>query len=187
MEQFTAAVSSVIRTTHSGDVGTQTIDIETSGSAKTKRCHPSDRAGALVITQNRTARRFIACAFLSPLSLLVTFAFATTSPDSSSQEKEKKPPALRWDPPQVDTPLRSISVTPPCSLPDVLKQSGQRALELVDHLQNFAAHEQIRYEQTDRTGISGISIAAQFDYVVDFGQRVAGLGPDFLPNHSRRL
>jgi hypothetical protein len=45
---------------------------------------------------------------------------------------------------KVDARVPSLSAMPPCSLPDVLKQSGQRAQELVDHLQNFIAHEQVR-------------------------------------------
>ena len=94
-------------------------------------------------------------------------------------------PALRWDPPRVDAPIVSLSTTPACSLPDVLNQAGQRAEELVDHLQNFIAHEQIRYDskfvpqssngfvgtETIRRGETsgGESLTAKFDYVVDFG------------------
>jgi hypothetical protein len=103
------------------------------------------------------------------------------------QEKEKKPHALRWDPPRVDAPIRSLSAMPPCALPDVLKMAGQRSEELVDHLQNFIAHEQIRYEQmaslsmVGPSAVSGIgqiqdqraemSFTGKFDYVVDFGEK----------------
>ena len=95
--------------------------------------------------------------------------------------------ALRWEPPRVDVLPPSLSATPPCSLPDVLKQAGQRAEELVDHLQNFIAHEQVRYEQTNSPVMLGMSvatgtqeirsqqtemsIAAKFDYIVDFGRK----------------
>jgi hypothetical protein len=119
--------------------------------------------------------------------LLATLAVAKSPPGSPFQEKPKRAPALRWDPPQVDAPIPSLSATPPCSLPDVLNQAGQRAEELVDHLQNFIAHEQVRYEQTDSPGMLGMSIAtgtqqigneetevsitAKFDYVVDFGEK----------------
>ncbi|MGB2627531.1 MAG: hypothetical protein WAK20_12150 [Candidatus Acidiferrum sp.] len=87
--------------------------------------------------------------------------------------------------------MPSLSPLPPCSLPDVLKQSGQRAQELVDHLQKFIAHEQIRYDQTERPGIARastvtgsqsvrseeteLSFGARFDYVVDFGERSESL------------
>jgi hypothetical protein len=133
------------------------------------------------------ASRFNVFSFLSAFGLLATLVAAGTAPSSSAQEKEKKVHALRWDPPRVDTPIPSISATPPCALPDVLKQAGQRAKELVDHLQNFIAHEQARYEETNSpvllgmsisTGIqqvgsgpSEMSITAKFDYIVDFGKK----------------
>lgn len=81
----------------------------------------------------------------------------------------QKTPALRWDPPKVDAPVPSLSSKPPCSLADVLKQAGARAEELIAHLQNFDAHEQIRYERTDEIGMPEEFADAKFDYVVDFG------------------
>ena len=80
-------------------------------------------------------------------------------------------PALDWDPPKVDAPVPSISAAQPCALPDVLKKAGQRADELINHLQNFDAQEQIRFEQTDSQGMTEKSMAAKFDYLVDFGEQ----------------
>jgi len=80
-------------------------------------------------------------------------------------------PALHWDPPQVDAPVPSLSEALPCALPNVLKQAGERAQELVDHLQNFDAHEQIRYEQNDSVGMPEMYWAANFAYLVDFGEQ----------------
>jgi hypothetical protein len=132
--------------------------------------------------RDRFSSRLIALAFLSVGGQLVTPA-GNTLTANSPQEKERKAPPLRWDPPHVDARLPLLS-TLPCSLPDVLNQAGQRAQELVDHLQNFIAHEQVRYEQTDRPdatesfGVTGtqqvhaeqteFSLSAKFDYVVDF-------------------
>jgi len=129
-----------------------------------------------LITSDRIASWFIVSVFLSLAGLPLARSAANTQSASSPEEKEKKAQALRWEPPQVDVRLLSLSATPPCSLPDVLKQAGQRAEELVSHLQKFIAHEQIRYEQTNRLGmgVSGIqqmSGAAKFDYVVDFGEK----------------
>ena len=124
-------------------------------------------------------------ALLSAAGLLSSIAVAKPPAAGPTQEKEEKVPALRWDPPRVDAPIVSLSTTPACSLPDVLNQAGQRAEELVDHLQNFIAHEQIRYDskfvpqssngfvgtETIRRGETsgGESLTAKFDYVVDFG------------------
>jgi VWFA-related protein len=99
-------------------------------------------------------------------------ATAANLPEMSVPRKKKESAsALDWDPPQVDAPVPSISATQPCALPDVLKQAGARAEELVKHLQNFDAHEQIRFEQTDPQGVMEKSMAAKFDYLVDFGEQ----------------
>jgi hypothetical protein len=139
------------------------------------------------INRNRIVSPFIVLVFLSTVGHLVDIASAKTQTDSPSQEKGRKAPALRWDPPQVEARVPSISAVPPCSLPDVLKQAGLRAQELVDHLQKFIAYEQIRFDQTERPGLAGastitglsqigseqtnLSMVANFDYVVDFGER----------------
>jgi hypothetical protein len=151
-----------------------------------RRCHLPSLTRACGTARNLNARPFAALAFLSATGLIATLAAAKTPPANSAQEN-KKAHALRWDPPRVDAPISSLSATPPCALPDVLKLAGQRAEELVDHLQNFIAHEQVRYEQTispvmigmsNATGTqqispgqTGVSLTATFDYVVDFGEK----------------
>lgn len=89
---------------------------------------------------------------------------------SVPRTKKETAPALDWAPPQVDAPVSSVSTAQPCALPDVLKKAGQRADELVNHLQNFDAHEQISFEQTDSQGMTEKSMEAKFDYLVDFGE-----------------
>jgi hypothetical protein len=107
--------------------------------------------------------------------LLPIFAIAKVPPVGPVQEKVKKAPALRWDPPNVDVSIPSVSASPACSLPDVLKQAGERATELIDHLQNFDAHEQVRYEETDGFGVPDLAVTARFDYLVDFGEQPGAL------------
>ena len=132
------------------------------------------------------ASQSVVVAWCFAVVLLANF-FAANLNAAHPQEKEKKPRTLRWDPPRVDAPIRALSAEPSCSLPEVRKAAGQRAEELVDHLQNFIAHEQIRYEQmaslsmAGPTGITGIGpvpgqpldmfFTGKFDYVVDFGKK----------------
>jgi hypothetical protein len=123
------------------------------------------------LARNRVASRSAALVLFSTIVLLATLAAANSGPTGPSQEKAKKPPALRWDPPQVDAPIPSLSATPPCPLSDVLKLAAHRTAELIDHLQNFDAHEQVRYEETDALGIPQMAIAEKFDYLVDFGSQ----------------
>jgi hypothetical protein len=136
---------------------------------------------------SKATSRLIALAFCCKLVFLANLAAAGILSAAYPQEKEKKPHALRWDPPRVDAPIGSLSAMPPCMLPDVLKMAGDRAVELIDHLQNFIAKEQIRYEQIPNVSMSGptgvtgfgpipgqpenMSFAGKFDYIVDFGKR----------------
>jgi hypothetical protein len=152
-----------------------------------RRCHLHSRNRTCGAARNSKGSRFAALAFLSATVLLATLAVAKSPPGSPFQEKPKRAPGLSWNPPRVDAPIPSLSATPPCALPDVLKQAGQRAEELVDHLQNFIAHEQVRYEQTNSPVILGMStstgiqevrnaptemsFAAKFDYIVDLGEK----------------
>jgi len=151
-----------------------------------KRCHLPLLA--------RKRLRFIALAFLC---MAGSFTISTAKNPSVGSFQEKKAPSLRWDPPNVDAPVPSLSGMPPCSLSDVLKRAGQRAEELIGHLQDFVAHEQIRYVQTDRLGMTGVTgsvghdqipyeqkdrlgmlemhVTASFDYLVDFGEQFDAL------------
>ncbi|MGB8799448.1 MAG: hypothetical protein WCC97_02075 [Candidatus Acidiferrales bacterium] len=127
------------------------------------------RAKERGLARDRFGSRFASLVLFASIGLLATFAAANSRPARSSQEKAKKQPALRWDPPQVDAPIPSLSATPPCQLTDVLKLAAHRTAELIDHLQNFDAHEQVRYEETDALGIPQMAISEKFDYLVDFG------------------
>ncbi|MGB6432119.1 MAG: VWA domain-containing protein [Candidatus Acidiferrales bacterium] len=75
-----------------------------------------------------------------------------------------------WSPPNVDAPLKSISTTQTCSLTDVLSQAGERAQELVDNLQRFAAKETIQLQQLNSMGMLVGSQIANYDYLVTFEQ-----------------
>lgn len=115
---------------------------------------------------------------LAAISVFTFFFPATKSRASgspSTQATEKKKPILRWEPPQVDSPIASLAMTPPCSLPNVQKQAGQRATNLVSSLQNFTAHERIRYEETDELGNPDFAISEDFNYFVDFGEKAGTL------------
>ena len=137
-------------------------------SHKMRSCQLSSLTSIRGIGRNRVVSLSATFAFFFAAGLLATLAVAKTLSTGLPQEKEKKEHALSWAPPQVDAPVPSVSATPPCSLPDVLNQAGARANELIDHLQNFIAHERIRYKQTDRDGAPDMTLAAKFDYTVDF-------------------
>ena len=130
---------------------------------------PHARTYARGLTRNRFASPFAAFVLFLTITLLATLATANSRAAGASQGKQKKPPPLQWNPPQVEAPIPSISAAPPCPLPDVLKLASLRTTELIDHLLNFDAHEQVRYEEFDPLGIPTMAIAEKFDYLVDFG------------------
>lgn len=135
-----------------------------------RNCVPSLLVPTRGAARHRKSLRCGHLAVLPTVAVLVIFATASAFPAKTSQTKEKKPPALHWDPPNVDGLVPSLSATPPCSLTDVLKLAGERATELVTHLQNFNAQERIRYSQTDELGMPEVVRDAKFDYLVDFGE-----------------
>src|SRR5271165_633467 len=142
-----------------------------------RRCHLPAPGCTRGTPRRGISSWFTALVLFSAGGLLSNIVVAKAPPASSAQEKEQKVRALRWDPPQVDARLPALAATPPCVLPDVLKQAGERAEELIEHLENFIAHEQVRYARTDsiftlgNSPQPGVSLTARFDYVVDFGEK----------------
>jgi hypothetical protein len=104
----------------------------------------------------------------APSAVALAIIYTLALPQS---KKEKPLPTLYWNPPQVDAPIATLPAVPPCSLSNVLQQAGKSAEELLSHLQNFTAREQIRYQQTDQQGLPELSLAAKFEYLVDFGSQ----------------
>ncbi len=94
---------------------------------------------------------------------------------SAAAERTQKDQSLRWDPPDTDAPIPSLSPEPPCSLPEVLAQAAARAQMLIASLQNFNAQEKIEYEELDDFNNPVDSRVARFDYLVDLEERKGGL------------
>ena len=134
-----------------------------------KRGAPSRRI--LCKNSRWSSQIYAACASLLIFTLLFSAAQSRASDLSPLKSTDKKKPVLRWDPPQVDSPIASLAAMPPCSLPDVLGQAGKRATNLVSSLQNFTAHERVRYEETDDLGNPDFASTEDFNYFVDFAEK----------------
>jgi hypothetical protein len=94
-------------------------------------------------------------------------------PKDAKQKPKKR--SLHWGPPDVDVPLRSRILLPPCVLPNILEQSAARANEMVTNLENFTAQEKIEYQGFDSMGRLQDGGAGTFDYVIVFEQQPEGL------------
>jgi hypothetical protein len=97
--------------------------------------------------------------------LIITSA-SLTAQQSDDADKKLKNRSLFWNPPNVDSPIRSASSSPPCVLGNVLEKAGARTNELVTDLQNFTAEEKISFRASDREGSVLDSGSESFDYVV---------------------
>lgn len=105
--------------------------------------------------------------------LLIITCASLIAQQSDDADKKLKNRNLTWNPPNVDSPIRSANSSPPCVLADVLEQAGARANELATDLQNFTAQEKIAYRTSDREGFVMDGGSETFDYVVVF-QHVQG-------------
>jgi hypothetical protein len=90
-------------------------------------------------------------------------------------QKKSKSRTLRWNPPALDSPVRSLAASPPCPIAGVLEQAGRRAAELVSNLQTFTAQEEVQYQISDRLYALQDFGSETFEYVVSFAPPEKGL------------
>jgi len=112
------------------------------------------------------------------LALLVTVSLlpvASPAQERKEPDKNTKSENLTWTPPSVDSPLRSLSASPPCDLAGVLEKTGERASELASNLERFTAQEQIAYKMLDQSGVPRELDSGTFNYVFAFEQRNGGV------------
>jgi hypothetical protein len=125
----------------------------------------------------RSKRAFEAL-YIAALCAGLTGAFAVGSlllgGQVAARQKAANESHLRWAPPDVDAPIPSLSLEPPCPLSTVIEQAGKRSIELIANLQNFGAQENIEYERLDQFGVAQDSQGI-FDYVAAFDRRGGGL------------
>lgn len=94
---------------------------------------------------------------------------------SEDAPKRPKNHTLGWNPPRLDSPVRSLASSPPCQLSSVLELAGARSTALVNNLQKFTAQEEIKYETLDRDDEKHGAGSESFEYVVGFGPPEQGL------------
>jgi hypothetical protein len=93
----------------------------------------------------------------------------------SAAGQGKKGVMGEWQPPDVDAPLAGVSLTPPCTLDDVLKQAAGRAQEMVTNLQQFTAKETMKAEMLNQFGTPSATETRNFDYLVFIHEGTNGL------------
>ena len=81
---------------------------------------------------------------------------------------------IKWAPPNVDAPLKSLSLTPPCDLSELLEHTGASALALAENLEKFTAQERIDYVMLDHVGMVEDYDSGLFYYVYSIEQHAGG-------------
>jgi VWFA-related protein len=93
---------------------------------------------------------------------------------ANQSEKNVSGGNLQWAPPKVDARLKSLSMIPPCDLPDVLEHTAANSLLLTSNLEKLTAQEHIEYVMLDRSGMVEQFDSGLFDYVYAIEQQNGG-------------
>jgi len=88
--------------------------------------------------------------------------------------KKIKDRLIRWDPPNVDGQLGSVSASPPCAISSVLQQANAAAQEMVSNLPNFTAKERIQYQAFGQVGGLLDEQSGIFEYLALFAPKGTG-------------
>ena len=94
---------------------------------------------------------------------------------SDHPDKKSKDRTLSWDPPALDSHIRTLASSPPCELAKLLDQAAASESEQVTNLQSFLAQERIQYQTFDRQWFIHDMGSETFDYIVLFEKSPGGL------------
>lgn len=118
-------------------------------------------------TEHRETTVF-ACIVASLILALPILASAPPSAqESGGVQKKPKTRSIRWDPPNVDAPVKLLSAASPCVLVDVLQHAGARAQQMKDNLPNFTADERIEYQSISQSDDLQEYGNGTFEYLVE--------------------
>lgn len=76
------------------------------------------------------------------------------------------PVPSNWLPPDVDSAVPAVEPGATCGVDDVVKQAGERLLELVKDVDRFTATESLMHQSIDKYGLPSSPEKRKFDYVV---------------------
>lgn len=116
-----------------------------------------------------TFTRASACA----IWILLTITSLASLSASAVYAQDEKAATLQWKPPHEFETVPGISAIPACDLDAVLAKAGKGAEILIDNLQNFDAHERVRFESIDNHMVSTLYLRRKYDYQVNFGEQIA--------------
>lgn len=116
-----------------------------------------------------------ASAFGMLILLVLCAASLTPARQAEDHQKKNKERSLAWEPPALDSRVRTIPSALPCDLANLLGEAATSESEQVTNLQNFTAQEKIRYQTYDRDGFVSDLGTQAFEYIVLFEKTAGGL------------
>ncbi len=118
---------------------------------------------------------FLICRTSRIVAAVLLVAWIACAGAAVAQNTKLHSATLIWNPPNTDSKIADLSDTPPCSLPDVMKQAGDSATALVDNLQRFDA-EELSQSKTDIPDTSTLVWSeARFDFTAEFSMKNGSL------------
>lgn len=114
-------------------------------------------------------------AFAGSVAMVVTFLFPCFTHNGGAQFKTSP---LPWNPPILDTPVRSSIATPPCALDDALAKASIRARAFAANVQKIAAVENVQYADLASRGDLVSNGSGTYDYVVEMKKSPRGFAAE---------
>jgi hypothetical protein len=122
---------------------------------------------SLNFLEHRERAVFVRTLAFLVLALPILVAMPPPGQGSTAAQKKPKIRSIRWDPPNIDAPVKSVRAAPSCALADVIEKAGIRALQMKDNLPNFTADEDVEYQSLSQSGDLEEYGHGTFEYLVE--------------------
>lgn len=111
--------------------------------------------------------------YLSRLERQTATTSVIGSPSGSSVDSGRSS-TREWAPPDIDERVPAVLSDGACPLSQILKETSNRTLDLIENMQRFSAQEHIEHIDIDKHGKRRSSNAQNVSYVAQFEQNSSG-------------
>jgi tetratricopeptide (TPR) repeat protein len=112
--------------------------------------------------------------YLSNLERRTNTTGALDAPAAGGAADSVRPSTREWGPPDVDERVPPLLTDGVCPLSQILKETSNRTLDLIENMQRFSANERIEHIDIDKHGKRRSSNAQTVNYVAQFEQNSSG-------------
>jgi tetratricopeptide (TPR) repeat protein len=111
--------------------------------------------------------------YLSELERQTATTSASDSPSGNSASSDRSS-TREWSPPDIDERVPPVLSDRACPLSQILKETRNRTLDLIENMQRFSANERIEHIDIDKHGKRRSSNPQTVNYVAQFEQNSSG-------------